>query len=61
MSLYKLADKYDLQINNLFIILKENKVIEKETDVKGYASFYREYFGVGYEWDGKSDIGLLFE
>jgi hypothetical protein len=61
MSLYKLADKYDLQINNLFIILKENKVIEKETDVKNYAIFYREYFGVGYEWDGKSDIGLLLE
>ena len=61
MSLYKLADKYDLQINNLFIILKENKVIEKETDVKNYAIFYREYFGVGYEWDGTSDIGLLLE
>jgi hypothetical protein len=61
MSLYELADKYDLQINNLFIILKENGKIEKETDAKGYASFYREYFGVGYEWDGKSDIGLLLE
>ena len=61
MSLYKLSDKYDLQINNLFIILKENGKIEKETDAKGYASFYREYFGVGYEWDGKSVIGLLFE
>jgi hypothetical protein len=61
MSLYKLADKYDLQINNLFLILKENGKIEKETDAKRYASFYREYFGVGYEWDGKSDIGLLFE
>lgn len=61
MSLYKLADKYDLQINNLFLILKENGKIEKETDAKGYASFYREYFGVGYEWDGKNIIGLLSE
>ena len=61
MSLYQIADKYDLKINNLFIILKENGKIEKETDAKGYASFYREYFGVGHEWDGKNIIGLLSE
>jgi hypothetical protein len=59
LSLYELADRYDLWINNLFRILKENKLIEKETDAKGYASFYQEHYGIWSEWDGKSDFGLL--
>jgi ribosomal protein S25 len=59
LTLYELADRYELQINYLFKLLKENKVIDKETDAKGYANFYEEYYGAGCEWDGKSDLGLL--
>ena len=59
VSLYELADNYDLQIINLFRILKENKLIEKETDARGYANFYEEHMGAGYEWDGKSELGML--
>ena len=59
LSMYELADRYELQINYLFRILKENKVIEKETDVKGYAGFYEEHMGSGSEWDGKSELGLI--
>jgi 3-methyl-2-oxobutanoate hydroxymethyltransferase len=33
--------------------------IFKETDAKGYASFYEEYMGYGCEWDGKSELDLL--
>lgn len=47
LSLYELADRYDLCINNLFRLLKENKIIEKETDAKGYKKFYRDYLGSG--------------
>ena len=28
--------------------MKENNIIEKETDAKGYGDFYREYLGSGY-------------
>jgi hypothetical protein len=59
LSMYELADRYELQINYLFRILKENKVIEKETDAKGYAGFYEEHMGSGSEWDGKSELGLI--
>ena len=59
LSLYELADRYELKINNLFRLLKENNVIEKETDAKGYASFYEEHNGAGTEWDGKSEFGLI--
>lgn len=59
LSLYQLADKYDLKITNLFRLLKENNVIEKETDAKGYASFYVEHNGAGTEWDKKSEFGLI--
>ena len=59
LSLYELADRYNLQINNLLKLLKENKIIDKETDAKGYASFYEEYMGYGCEWDGKSELGLI--
>jgi hypothetical protein len=59
LSLYELADRYDLQINNLFKLLKENGMIEKETDAKGYDNFYTEYLGTGCDWDGKSDLGLI--
>jgi hypothetical protein len=59
LSLYELADRYDLQINNLFRLLKETGMIEKETDAKGYNNFYTEYLGTGCDWDGKSDLGLI--
>ena len=59
LSMYELADRYELQINYLFRILKENKLIEKETDAKGYAGFYEEHMGSGCEWDGKCDLGML--
>ena len=59
LSLYELADRYELQINYLFKLLKENKLIEKETDAKGYASFYEEHMGSGCEWDRKSILELI--
>jgi hypothetical protein len=59
LTLYELADRYDLQINYLFKLLKENKLIEKETDAKGYASFYEEHMGSGCEWDRKSILDLI--
>ena len=59
LSLYELSDRYDLQINNLFKLLKENGMIEKETDAKGYENFYTEYLGAGCDWDGKSVLGLI--
>ena len=59
LSLYDLADKYELKINNLFRLLKENKVIDNETDAKNYQSFYVEHNGAGTEWDHKSEFGLI--
>ena len=44
-SLYQLADKYGLLIINLFRLLKEHKLIEKESDAIDYDNFYREYIG----------------
>ena len=58
-SLYELADSYDLLINNLFRILKENGMIEKETDANGYSRFYTEYNGIRFVWDGETEIGLI--
>ena len=59
LSLYEVADRYNLCIYNLFRLLKENNLIEKEIDAKGYAGFYTEFNGAGAVWDGKSEIGLL--
>ena len=59
LTLYELADRYELRINYLFRLLKENKLIDKETDAKGYASFYQEHMGSSCEWDGKSELGLI--
>lgn len=59
LSMYEIADRYNLCIYNLFRLLKENNLIEKEIDAKGYSGFYTEYNGVSAEWDGKSDMGLL--
>ena len=59
LSLYQLADRHNLKIDHLFLTLKNNGIIEKETDAKGYAVFYREHLGAREEWDGKSEFGLL--
>ena len=45
ITLYELADKYNLIIINLFRLLKEHKLIEKESDAIGYNEFYKEYIG----------------
>ena len=59
LSMYELADKYELQINYLFKVLKENKVIDREIDAKYYAKFYEEHMGSSCQWDGKSELGLI--
>ena len=59
LSLYEIADRYNLCIYNLFRLLKKNNIIEREIDAKGYSSFYTEFKGAGSDWDGKSEIGLL--
>jgi hypothetical protein len=59
LSLYELADKYNIKIEHLFLTLRDNGIIEKETDAKGYAVFYRQHMGAREEWDGKSDLGFL--
>ena len=61
LSLYDLADRYDLSINNLFRLLKENNIIEKETDAKSYGDFYRDYLGSGMIWNGMSNELKLIE
>ena len=63
LSLYELADRYDLWINNLFRLLKENNLIEKETDAKGYDSFYTEHVGTDFvsKTDKKIELGLIEE
>ena len=61
MTLYELADKYNIMIFNLFRLLKENKLIEKESDAIGYDEFYIQYIGE-YEYnkyDIKTDLGLI--
>ena len=58
-SLYELADSYNLKINNLFRLLKDNNLIEKETDANGYNTFYTEYNGAGSYWDFESGMGLI--
>lgn len=59
LSMYELADRYNVCINNLFRLLKENQIIKQETDAKQYAGFYTDFNGAGSEWDGESSIGLL--
>lgn len=59
LSLYDVAHRHELKINHLFLTLKNNGIIEKETDVRDYANFYKEYLGAREEWDGKSDLGFL--
>ena len=59
MSLYELADKYNLKINNLFRLLKINNLIVNETDAKGYHTFYTDYFGTDFVWDFETEVGMI--
>ena len=59
MSLYEIADSHDLDITYFFKLLKELRLINKETDAKGYANFYVEYLGLGAEWDGEETLNML--
>lgn len=59
MSLYNLADKYNLKINNLFRLLKINNLILEETDAKGYDNFYTDYFGADFYWDYETKVGMI--
>lgn len=61
LSLYQLADRHNLKIDHLFLTLNNNGIIEKETDAKGYAVFYREHLGAREVWDGESEFGFLKE
>ena len=59
MSLYELADKYNLKINNLFRLLKINNLIVNEMDAKGYETFYTDYFGTDFVWDFETEVGMI--
>ena len=59
MSLYELADKYNLKINNLFRLLKINNLIVNETDAKGYDTFYTDSFGADFYWDYETEVGMI--
>jgi hypothetical protein len=59
MSLYKIADKYDIIIFNLFRLLKENRHIESESDIRGYEQFLKDYYGNYYNND--KDLKLIEE
>ena len=61
LGLYQLADKYNLLIINLFRLLKEYKLIEKESDANGYDDFYREYISesIYNKYDIDTDLKLI--
>jgi len=61
LGLYQLADKYNLLIINLFRLLKEYKLIEKESDANGYDDFYREYISASIynKYDIDTDLKLI--
>ena len=60
LSLYELADKYNILINNLFRFLKDNKLIKKESDAIGYDRFYKEYIGEKDYNKYNTDNNLIF-
>jgi len=59
MHLYEIADCHDLSICDFFKLLRTCKLIVKETDAKKYSAFYKQYIGTGFEWDGKTGVGML--
>ena len=60
LSLYELADKYNILINNLFRFLKDNKLIKKESEAIGYDRFYKEYIGEKDYNKYNTDNNLIF-
>jgi hypothetical protein len=60
MSLYEIADKYDIIILNLFRLLKDNRHIENESDIRGYEQFLKNYYGNYYN-SGNKDLKLIEE
>ena len=58
MSLYDIADKYDIIILNLFRLLKENRHIESESEIRGYEQFIKDYYGNYYN-SGNKDLKLI--
>jgi hypothetical protein len=60
MSLYEIADKYDIIILNLFRLLKDNRHIENELDIRGYEQFLKNYYGNYYN-SGDKDLKLIEE
>lgn len=59
MDLYEIADYHDLEIKYFFKLLKELRLINKETEAKGYAIFYVQYVGLGAEWDGETTLNMI--
>jgi len=60
-GLYQLADKYNLSITNIFRLLKEHKLIVKESDANGYDEFYKEYIGECFynKYDINTNLKLI--
>ena len=59
MDLYEIADCHDLDIKFFFKLLKDLRLINKETDAKGYGNFYVQYLGSGTEWDGEKTLNMI--
>ena len=61
LNLYEIADKYNLLIINLFRLLKEHKLIAKESDAIGYDIFYKIYISenIYNKYDIDTDLKLI--
>ena len=59
MSLYDIADKYNIIILNLFRLLKEERHIENEIDTRGYKQFLKEYYGNYYNENDNNKLNLI--
>jgi len=59
MSLYEIADKHNICILNLFRLLKENRHIESELDIRGYIQFLKDYYGKYYNNGNSNDLKLI--
>jgi hypothetical protein len=59
MSLYEIADKHNIVILNLFRLLKENRHIESESNIRGYTQFLKDYYGNYYNNNNGNDLKLI--
>ena len=59
MSLYDIADKYNIVILNLFRLLKEERHIENEKDARGYQHFLRMYYGNYFNENVSKELNLI--